>query len=206
MKQKVIFLISIIIFNIVSAQNKIDIVNYKSQKSQYGFIENKGQIYDQNFLANSDVKYLCGSGGTTYSWTPATDLSCSDCANPIANPTSTTTYILVITDANGCSNVDTVIVFVEMDCGEVFVPNVFSPNQDGENDLECVYGRCIQTILFAIYDRWGEKVFETSDPDACWDGIYKGKLMNTAVFVYYLNATLLNGEDIKKQGNITLIR
>lgn len=95
---------------------------------------------------------------------------------------------------------------IKNECAEIFVPNAFSPNNDMENDLECVLGNCIQDFYFAIYDRWGEKVFESTDPKNCWDGTYKGKLMNTAVFVYYLQATLNNGETIKKKGNVSLIR
>jgi len=92
------------------------------------------------------------------------------------------------------------------ECGELFVPNAFSPDNNGENDMECVYGRCIEKLYFAIYDRWGEKVFETTDLKQCWDGSYKGKQMNTAVFVYYLKATLTTGEEITKKGNISLLR
>ncbi|MFH0895301.1 MAG: gliding motility-associated C-terminal domain-containing protein [Bacteroidota bacterium] len=150
---------------------------------------------------------LNGSGGVTYAWSPATGLSCTDCANPIATPSVTTTYTLVVTGANGCTNADIVIVSVEIQCGEVFIPNAFSPNNDGQNDLECVFGNCITEIRFAIFDRWGEKVFETTDPKvACWDGKYKGEFMNSGVFVYYMKATLLTGEEIERQGNITLFR
>ncbi|OFY86037.1 MAG: hypothetical protein A3F72_21575 [Bacteroidetes bacterium RIFCSPLOWO2_12_FULL_35_15] len=95
---------------------------------------------------------------------------------------------------------------IKNECGETFVPNAFSPDNDGANDLECVLGKCIQDFYFAIYDRWGEKIFETTDQKNCWDGTYKGKLMNTAVFVYYLKVTLTTGELINKKGNITLIR
>ncbi|MBA3705750.1 MAG: gliding motility-associated C-terminal domain-containing protein [Bacteroidetes bacterium] len=62
------------------------------------------------------------------------------------------------------------------------------------------------TMEFSIYDRWGEKVFETNAPKDCWDGTYKGTLMNTAVFAYYFKATLTTGEQITKKGNISLIR
>ncbi len=72
--------------------------------------------------------------------------------------------------------------------------------------MECVRGNCIETIYFIIYDRWGEKVFETTDQKICWDGTYKGKLLNTAVFTYYMMATLTSGEKINKKGNISLIR
>lgn len=92
------------------------------------------------------------------------------------------------------------------ECGEMFVPNAFSPDNNGENDMECVYGKCVKSIYFAIYDRWGEKVFETTDIMQCWDGTYKGKDMNTAVFVYYMRATLTTGDEVNKKGNISLIR
>ena len=92
------------------------------------------------------------------------------------------------------------------ECGEMFVPNAFSPDNNGENDLEMVYGKCIQKIYFAIYDRWGEKVFETTDATRGWDGKYKGKELNTGVFVYYLTATLTTGEEIVKKGNISLFK
>ena len=58
----------------------------------------------------------------------------------------------------------------------------------------------------SIYDRWGEKVFETSDLKECWDGVYKGQLMNTAVFVYYLKATLITGDIVTRKGTISLAR
>lgn len=92
------------------------------------------------------------------------------------------------------------------ECGEMFVPTAFSPDGNGENDVECVYGKCVKTIYFAIYDRWGEKVFETTDQSKCWDGTFRGKDMNTAVFVYYMKATLTTGEEVSKKGNISLLR
>lgn len=92
------------------------------------------------------------------------------------------------------------------ECGEMFVPTAFSPDGNGENDMECVYGKCVKDIYFAIYDRWGEKVFETTSMSQCWDGTFRGKEMNTGVFVYYVKATLKTGEEVMKKGNITLLR
>jgi gliding motility-associated-like protein len=150
---------------------------------------------------------LTGSGGVSFLWYPTTGLSCTDCANPIASPLSTTTYFLIVTDTNGCTDTATVIVFVvDVDCGEVFVPNAFSPNNEGKNELECVYGNCIKSMEFSVYDRWGEKVFTSTDAKVCWDGTYNGKKLNTGVFVYYLKATLYNGSEINKKGNINLFR
>ncbi|HSY77513.1 MAG TPA: gliding motility-associated C-terminal domain-containing protein, partial [Bacteroidia bacterium] len=142
----------------------------------------------------------------TYSWMPVPGLSCNTCPDPIATPAVTTTYYVVISDSNGCMKRDSVTITVKEDCGEVFVPNAFSPNGDHENDLECVYGKCIETIDFSIYDRWGNRMFHTNDPKQCWNGVHDGQFMNTGVFVYYLRAELTNGDRVDKKGNITLIR
>jgi gliding motility-associated-like protein len=149
---------------------------------------------------------LTASGGGTYFWSPPTGLSCTNCSNPIATPTITTDYCVQVTDGNGCIDSACLTVRVEIPCDELFVPTAFSPNNDGQNELLCVRGNCVQTIYFSIYNRWGEKVFETDDQKMCWDGTYNGKLENTAVFVYTLNVTLTNGEKISKKGTINLIR
>jgi gliding motility-associated-like protein len=152
---------------------------------------------------------LEASGGANYSWTPSTGLSCDTCAVTTASPTTTTTYIVTVSDDNGCFGQDTAIVKVNIMCGEFFVPNIFSPNGTGPsaNNKLCVYGTpaCVAELNFAIYNRWGEKVFETTDITQCWDGMYKDKLMNSGIFVYKLNATLIDGTDIEESGNITLV-
>jgi gliding motility-associated-like protein len=149
---------------------------------------------------------LNASGGGIYSWSPPTGLSCTNCSNPIAKPTATTDYCVVVTDSNGCTDSACIIIQVEIPCDELFVPSAFSPNNDGHNELVCLRGNCIQTFYFAIYNRWGEKVFETNDQQMCWDGTYKGKLENTAVFAYTLDAMLVSGEKISRKGTISLIR
>jgi gliding motility-associated-like protein len=148
------------------------------------------------------------TGGSTYTWTPSNGLSCTDCSNPIATPNVTTIYTVTATDAIGCSGTDNVTVVIQMICGEVYVPTVFSPNGTGPdaNNTQCVYGSCISELSYAIYNRWGEKVFETTDPLVCWDGTYKDKPLNSGVFAYKLVATLLDGTTIEESGNLTLIR
>lgn len=88
----------------------------------------------------------------------------------------------------------------------VFVPNVFSPNSDGYNDVLRVRGKGIEKLQFIIFNRWGEKVFETTDLNAGWDGTYKGEPVNLAVFVYVLKGEFKNGKLIDEKGNITLMR
>jgi gliding motility-associated-like protein len=151
---------------------------------------------------------LNATGGTTYTWTPSNGLSCTDCPDPIATPSSTTIYTVTATDVSGCTGTDNVTVIIEMVCGEVYVPTVFSPNGSGPgvNNSQCVYGTCIAQLSYAIYNRWGEKVFETTDPLVCWDGTYKEKPLNSGVFAYKLVATLLDGTTVEESGNLTLIR
>ncbi len=88
----------------------------------------------------------------------------------------------------------------------VYVPNVFSPNGDGFNDILMVRGKAVAEIQFIVYDRWGEKVFETNDINTGWDGTYKGEPMNLAVFVYMLTGKYKNGKVIDEKGNFTLLR
>ena len=87
-------------------------------------------------------------------------------------------------------------------------PNAFTPNGDDANDEFCLQGwsDCTVSFYVAIFDRWGEKVFDSHDPGFCWDGTYLGLPLNTAVFVYYIKADVLKIGTITKKGNITLIR
>jgi gliding motility-associated-like protein len=120
-------------------------------------------------------------------------------------PEESTEYCVTST-LNSCVDTACTMVYFELDCGEVYIPNAFSPNSDSNNDLQCVLGNCIETMNFVIYNRWGEKIFESSSQNNCWDGTYKGKMCNNGVYVYRLDATLKNKEFITKQGNINLIR
>ncbi len=90
--------------------------------------------------------------------------------------------------------------------GLVGVPNAFSPNGDGVNDEVRVEGRGIVGLTFRIYNRWGEKVFESNDKNIGWNGIYKGVLQEMEVYTYYVEATLINGQVVPLKGNITLLR
>jgi len=85
---------------------------------------------------------------------------------------------------------------------ELFVPNVFSPNDDGENDLFIARGTGIRNFKMVVYDRWGNKVFESEDIMQGWDGTFRGVKMNSAVFVYYI----LSGDEVISKGNVTLLR
>jgi gliding motility-associated-like protein len=142
----------------------------------------------------------------TFLWSPATYLSCTDCAMPVMTPKEEITYTVVITDAFGCSDTASILVFVRDDF-EAHMPNIFSPNGDGVNDF---YGPVdfgsIVRVEFRIFNRWGELVFYTNQPQQLWDGIYKSKMAAEGVYVYTIMGTFLNNEAFKKKGTFTLVR
>lgn len=144
------------------------------------------------------------SSGSFY-WEPSFNVVCPSCQNTQANPEETTTYIVTITDTNGCSASDTIMVTVEFE-NVVFVPNIFSPNGDGNNDVVYVRAQGVEKLHFYIYNRWGELVFETQDINIGWDGTYNGEPLNKAVFVYYVEVTFNDGSEIIQKGDITLMK
>jgi gliding motility-associated-like protein len=146
------------------------------------------------------------TGGTSFNWVPATGLSCDTCGNVIATPSESTIYVIVVSDATGCSDTLSVTINVIPVCGELFVPNMFSPNLDNLNDQLCVMGACFSEVVFSIYNRWGELIFETDDLTKCWDGTYKSKSANPDVYVYKLIGTKLDGTLVNTSGNIQLVR
>ncbi len=147
--------------------------------------------------------------GFTCTWTPAIGVSNTHIANPTATPEGTTEYIIYVYDNFGCSKTDTVFLFVkDVICDEpfIYVPNAFTPNIDQKNDVLMVRSDILSDVYFAIYDRWGEKMFETTDINKGWDGTYKGRKCDPAVYVYYIDATCISKEKYIKKGNITLIK
>lgn len=91
-------------------------------------------------------------------------------------------------------------------CNSLFIPNAFSPNGDQQNDVLYVRGNCMSSMDFTIFDRWGNKVFESENQNIGWDGNYKGQPMNTGTYVWYLKGTMNDGTAINKKGTVALIR
>ena len=149
---------------------------------------------------------LTATGAAQYQWTPAATLSSATGATTIASPASDIKYIVTGTDANGCKNKDSVMVLVKGTNGRFDIPNSFTPNGDGKNDCFGVKHWGDATgFRFMIFNRWGEKVFETNNINQCWDGRYKGQPADIGGYVYYIKSVNLCGEMIKK-GNVILIR
>ncbi|MEI6312705.1 MAG: PKD domain-containing protein [Bacteroidota bacterium] len=149
------------------------------------------------------------SDPVTYNWMPPSLVSNVSIANPTAIIQLTSTFIVEVIDSLGCKDYDTVIVYRKaLKCGQsaIFIPNAFSPNSDGNNDIFYVRGKNLQSFYLAIFDRWGEKVFESTDINIGWDGTYKGKKIDPSVCGYIFEGECESGEAIKDKGNITIIR
>jgi gliding motility-associated-like protein len=162
--------------------------------------------------AGSDVEITLGSsitlqasGGVTYTWSPADGLSCTNCSNPVASPTSTTNYTVVGIGVDGCEATDQILVTV-VDNPVVWLPDAFSPNGDGYNDVFQVYGSGIAEMTLSVFDRWGNLIFESDNQQQGWDGWYKGEPLGRATFGYTLNGKFNNGNAFEQSGNVTLMR
>jgi gliding motility-associated-like protein len=88
----------------------------------------------------------------------------------------------------------------------VYIPNAITPNGDGNNDVFFIYGRDIKTVNLQIFNRWGEKVFDSNNQWLGWDGTYRGQPQNTGVFTYKADITFLNEKTKQRIGSLTLIR
>jgi gliding motility-associated-like protein len=165
-------------------------------------------IASDTILGVNETAVLEILGGDTYSWTPSTGLNCDDCFSVIASPSSSTTYTVTGTDSSGCPYIRVINVLIDIVCSELFVPDIFSPNGQGnaENEKLCVYSNCIKSMNLGIYNRWGELIFSTDNQNDCWDGTNKGVPAMTGVYSYRLFVEQFDGEKIERAGNITLTR
>ena len=120
------------------------------------------------------------------------------------------TYSLTVTDSNGCieNYIGSLLNLEDDSCDDtyLFVPNIFSPDGNGVNDVLFVDGKNIQQVQLMIYNRWGNLVFQSNSVAEGWDGNFKGKPVNQGVFVYIVTGRFKDGKDFDQKGTITLIR
>ena len=149
---------------------------------------------------------LSANGASQYSWQPPGTLSSSNIANPVATPLTNTIYVVTGTDINGCKNIDSVTVLVKSGINGYDIPNSFSPNGDNNNDCFGIkHWGDAQHVVFIIFNRWGEKVFESSNVNNCWDGSFKGLPAEVGNYIYYASARTSCG-DLVRKGNVLLFR
>jgi gliding motility-associated-like protein len=148
-----------------------------------------------------------GNNAVSFLWEPSETLINAFVQNPVAQPLHTTTYKLTVTDEDGCVGTEEVTVYVSND-KVVYVPNVFSPNGDGVNDVFKIYtyDEGVKQTTFRIHDRWGQLVFETADIAAGWNGTLNGKELSNDLYVYSVYIIYLDGDSYKQKGSVTLLR
>lgn len=149
---------------------------------------------------------------SSYNWLPNYRLNCNNCPVPFANPQFTTTYTVEVEDIYGCRNSEDVTVVVICNQQNFFVPNTFSPNGDGQNEVFFPRGTGLLRIKsMTIFNRWGQVVFDkrnfaANDPTAGWTGTFKGQKASADVYIYIMEILCDNDTVIPVKGNVTLLR
>ena len=145
----------------------------------------------------------------SYHWSPSQHIETPNLPSTTVTPDTTMTYTVTVTDTFGCVKTDTVTITVQpVTCGEpfIFIPNSFTPNGDGINDVLFVRSDILVECYFAVYNRWGEKVFETREPTTGWDGTFRSKECPRATYDWYFKGTCMDGDEAEMKGSVTLIR
>lgn len=176
-------------------------------------------------LQNKDFSILSGdsvllkaivstTGNYSYSWQPATDLSCSYCPETWAKPTSNRQYTVFVSSLDGKACQKTKIANISVrNCGLVFIPDAFSPNNDHENDTFFAFASgCVKQIKnMKVFDRWGELIFwknniVPSDSSYGWDGTHNGQPADPGIYPYQVEVELNDGTTYHSNGSVTLLR
>lgn len=161
------------------------------------------------FGDTSQITSIYDSSIIDFLWDTDVSLSNLNIPNPLAFPRETRIFTLTATDTNGCKlKRSTMVVVLRTPCSDrgLFVPNAFTPNGDGENDVWYVRGYEIQKVTIAVYDRWGQKMFESNSLNDGWDGTFNGKPLDPSVFGYYIEGYCVNNEKFSVKGNVTLLK
>ena len=146
--------------------------------------------------------------GGHISWTPSQSLSCADCTDPVASPLHNTAYTVSYVSPDQCTVTDSVKIIVDRS-PRIYVPNAFSPNGDGHNDVFRVFIPDPLAVLteLTVFDRWGEMIWEKDDSqDESWDGTFRGKLLSVGVYVYTGKVRLRDDSIVSLEGSVTLVR
>ena len=146
---------------------------------------------------------LVAAGGIAYRWSNGDSVTSVTVA-----PTRDSTFWVYGIGNNFCIDSAFAVITVEIPCHNYFMPNAFSPNGDSENDVLFVKCKpsCVSSFSLKIFDRWGEEVAEITDPAQGWDGSFRAKPLDPAVYMYFLKIGFNDGTNVSKTGNITLVR
>jgi len=165
------------------------------------FVQANGDYYG---FTGDEIQLNAVSNVTgSFTWSPTEFLSCVNCSAPIATPLNSINYIVYFVDQNGCKDNDTTSIFFE---GLVYVPNTFTPDANEFNPRFSVKGGNIKTFEMQIFNRWGELIYEFSDFFDSWDGTYKGLPCKDGTYVWKMNYTDIEGNQVQKVGHVNLLR
>lgn len=164
----------------------------------------------QTLYLGESVMLHASDGAAQYSWTPADDLDHPNQQHPTATPSDTNVcYSVVATAASSCTVSDTVCIHcTDIICGapEFVIPNAFTPNGDGANDRICFQADMLTEFSIAIFNRWGQCVYQSDDATQCWDGRFNNAPALAGVYTYTCHIRCVNGIENDLKGDITLIR
>ncbi|MEP6465349.1 MAG: PKD domain-containing protein [Parafilimonas sp.] len=172
--------------------------------AQDEIVLNIGSSVRLNVSSSADV--------TTWRWSPPQGLSSTVEADPVASPIQTTTYSCIASNGGSCVSRDQITIRVVCGSTNVFIPNTFSPNKDGMNDVFFPRGKGLFNIKsFRVFNRWGQIVFERfntvpNNANDGWNGSFNGKPLPSDVYVYIMEVECENNIIIPFKGNVTLVR
>ncbi len=165
---------------------------------------------DTSVIVNQSVQLAAldinNSGFDSYSWSPPFGLNNPYAQNPVAMISSDITYTVTATTSEGCEGKGS-ISFKTYPVSDIFVPNAFTPNGDGPNDVLKAIPIGIKSFkYFAVYNRWGQMIFKTTSQGSGWDGTINGLPQQTGGFVWMAEGVDYKDATIHKNGSVLLIR
>ncbi len=160
----------------------------------------------EDFAANLDEEMRLNASGTgTLTWVSGEGILCAACPNSQIMPKKSGCYIVEAVNEFGCKSRDEVCVEVTSNYN-IYIPNIFSPNGDGNNDVFIVYGTGLTKFEMNVFDRWGEKLFVSKDQLVGWDGTFKGELCKNDAYTYQIKYQALDGKTYTRTGHVTLMK
>ncbi len=187
-----------------SANVAITVYNYPTVNLGLDIVISAGNVVTLNPTVSSDV--------IGYSWTPSFGLNCTTCPNPQLTAFDNRTYKVKVNNAGGCTSSDEINIIVTCDGSSVFIPNTFSPNADGMNDVFYIRSKGVFVVeSMRIFNRWGNMIFEKrqltpNNPTFGWDGTVNGEKPQTGVYTYQVEVRCTNSQLLKYSGTISLIQ
>jgi gliding motility-associated-like protein len=153
----------------------------------------------------NDAIFINAVGTGTLTWVSGEGIICRDCPYTQVYPTRNTCYVVQASNDYGCSVTDDICIDLTEDF-TIYIPNSFTPNNDGLNDVFMIYGENISQVSMDIFDRWGVRIFGSTDYKLGWDGKYKGTLCEEGTYTYIVSYTGLNRKRYTKTGNVSIIK